>query len=65
VAIDTVGHKLQFRAIRAETADDRLIDPKLAFAQVRYYEFTPTGLTTTVKDAKGEPTAIATWKKID
>src|SRR3954469_3729594 len=48
--IDPVTHTVRFRAVTAATPDERLIDPKLDFAHTRYYEFTPDGLTTTVKD---------------
>jgi hypothetical protein len=65
VAIDPAAHTLRFRGIKAETADDRLIDPKLDAAHVRYYEFTGDLLITTVKDAAGAPTAVATWKRVD
>jgi hypothetical protein len=64
-AIDPVTKTVRFRAVAAATPDERLIDPKLDFAHTRYYEFTPDGLTTTVKDAKGAATAVATWKKVD
>ena len=65
VAIDPVAHTIRFRAISADTADERRIDPKLDAAHVRYYEFTPAGLTTSLKDAAGATTAVATWKKVD
>src|SRR5918993_2322090 len=38
VAIDPVAHTLRFQAIRAETADDRRLDPQLDASRVRYYE---------------------------
>jgi hypothetical protein len=65
VAIDPAAHTLRFQRIAAKSADERRVDPKLDAAQVRYYEFTGNILTTTIKDAAGAPTAIATWKKID
>jgi len=65
LTIDPVAHSWRIRGVEAGSVDDRLIDPKLDFAHTRYYEFTGTGLTTTVKDGSGTPTAIATWKKID
>jgi len=64
VAIDPVAHTLRFQAVRAATADDRRIDPKLDASQVRYYEIAGGVLTTTIQDAAGAATAIATWKKI-
>jgi hypothetical protein len=65
VAIDPVAHTIRFRAIDANTPDERRIDPKLDAAHVRYYEFTPAGLTTSLKNANGATRAVATWKKVD
>lgn len=64
VAIDPAARTLRFRAIAAKTADERRLDPKLDVSQVRYYEFAGDVLTTTIKDAAGTPTAVATWKKV-
>jgi hypothetical protein len=64
VAIDPVAHTIRFRAISAATPDERRIDPKLDASNVRYYEIAGDVLTTTIKDAAGATTAVATWKKV-
>src|SRR3954469_10540441 len=49
VTIDPGAHTLKFASIKAPTADESRLDPKLDLALVRYYEFEGDLLRTTLK----------------
>ena len=63
VAIDPVGHVLNFMDVAARSPDELRIDPKLDASRRRYYEFEGDLLKTTVKSQAGTPVSVATWKK--
>jgi hypothetical protein len=65
VAIDPTSQSFRFVKIAAASADERRVDPALAAANTRYYEFADNLLKTTVKAADGRTTATATWKRIN
>ena len=64
VIIDPGTRTFRFGDVSAPTADEKRLDPKLAAANVRYYEIEGDVLKTTVKGADGRTTATATWKKV-
>jgi len=65
VAIDPDAHTIKLTGVTAASADDKRIDPKLDASKVRYYTFEGDLLKTTLKDAAGTTTAMATWKRVE
>ena len=64
VVIDPGTRTFRFGDVKAPSADEKRIDPKLDAANVRYYDLQGDVLRTTVKGADGKTTATATWKKV-
>ena len=65
VAIDPDAHTIKLTAVTAKSADDKRVDPKLDASKTRYYTFEGDLLKTTLKDASGTSTAMATWKRAE
>ena len=63
VTIDPDKKTLTIAGVQAANADAKRVDPKLDPSLVRYYAFEGDLLKTTIKDANGVATAVATWKK--
>jgi len=65
IIIDPGTRTFRFADVSAPSADEKRLDPKLAAANVRYYEIEGDVLKTTVKGPDGRTTATATWKKVN
>jgi hypothetical protein len=63
VAIDPDAHTIKLTAVDATPRDNTRVDPKLDASKTRYYTFEGDLLKTTLKDAGGVTTAMATWKR--
>jgi hypothetical protein len=62
-AIDVQKHELHLLDLQQSDADFAKLPPQLSASRSRAYAFSLNQLTMTVKNAKGQVTAVNTWRK--